>query len=162
MSSNLKTVGRIPILRRWLSLGQSGWGRSALLVIAVLLACNITVLVGRQTGRWDANDFFCPYFMLIADHARHGQLLLWTPLIEGGCPAGFDPEIGALSPLTVGLAAVLGPSERAFCVYWLFIWGLGGLGMLLLARHYRARSGWPASLRSGTCSPRSSRASWSI
>jgi hypothetical protein len=107
-------------------------------VIAVLLACNITLLAGHHTGRWDASDFFCPYFMLIADHARSGELLLWTPLVEGGCPAGFDPEIGALSPLTVGLAALLGPSERAFCVYWLTIWGLAGLGVLRLARYYRA------------------------
>ena len=128
-------------------LAAAGWARSALLVIAVLLACNVTLLVGLHTGRWDASDFFCPYFMLVADHARHGELLLWTPLVEGGCPAGFDPEVGALSPLTVGLAAVLGPSERAFCVYWLTIWGLAGLGVLLLARHYRAPT-WLACVAS--------------
>jgi hypothetical protein len=125
----------------------TGRVKSVLLVIAVLLACNITLLIGRHTGRWDASDFFCPYFMLIADHARQGELLLWTPLIEGGCPAGFDPEIGALSPLTVGLAAVLGPSERAFCAYWLTIWGLAGLGVLILAWHYRAPN-WLACVAS--------------
>ena len=117
---------------------KASWFRAALLVIAVLLAANLTLVVGRHTGRWDASDFFCPYFILVADHARHGELLTWTPLVEGGCPAGFDPEIGALSPATVGLAALLGPSEPAFRVYWLTIWGLGGLGMLLLARHLRA------------------------
>ena len=147
MLSSPKTVRKLSVLRRGLSLDPAGWGRSALLVVAVLLACNITVLVGRHTGRWDANDFFCPYFILIADHARHGELLLWTPLIEGGCPAGFDPEIGSLSPMTVGMAALLGPSERAFYAYWLFIWGLGGLGMLALARHYRAPR-WTACVAS--------------
>ena len=126
--------------------------RSAALVVCVLLAANITLILGRHTGRFDASDFFCPYFILIADHARHGELLLWTPLVEGGCPAGFDPEMGAMSPLTVGLAAVLGPSECAFRIYWLVIWGLGGLGVLLFARHLRARPGWPASRPSATCS----------
>jgi hypothetical protein len=115
-----------------------GWASAAALAVAVLVVCNVTLLAGRHTGRWDASDFFCPYFMLIADHARQGELLLWTPLVECGCPAGFDPEIGALSPVTVGLAALLGPSERAFCVYWLLIWAAGGLGVLLLARHYNA------------------------
>ena len=76
--------------------------------------------------------------MLIADCARHGELLTWTPLVECGCPAGFDPEIGALSPVTVGLAAALGSHEWAFRVYWLTIWSLGGLGALVLARHWNA------------------------
>ncbi|MGO8688608.1 MAG: hypothetical protein ACLQLG_03160, partial [Thermoguttaceae bacterium] len=126
---------------RWAALGQ-GW--TIVLVIGVLLAANLTLILGRHTGRFDAADFFCPYFILIADHARHGQLLLWTPLVECGCPAGFDPELGAMSPLTVGLAAVLGPSECAFRIYWLVIWGLGGLGVLFFARHLRAPA-WMAS-----------------
>jgi hypothetical protein len=136
--TNSKTGRQLPLFGRWLIAATTGWAGAALLVIAVLLLCNITLLVGRHTGRWDASDFFCPYFMLIADHARHGELLLWTPLLECGCPAGFDPEIGALSPVTVGVAALLGPNERAFCAYWLMIWGGAGLGVLLLARHYRA------------------------
>jgi len=112
--------------------------RAGALVVAVLLIANGTLVVGRHTGRFDASDFFCPYFVLIADCARQGEFLTWTPLVECGCPAGFDPEIGAFSPLTVGLAAVLGPHEWAFRVYWLTIWCLGGLGILVLARHWRA------------------------
>ena len=109
---------------------RSGGFRAGLSVVAVLLIANCTLVVGRHTGRFDASDFFCPYFMLIADCARQGEFLTWTPLVECGCPAGFDPEIGAFSPLTVGLAAVLGPHEWAFRVYWLMIWCLGGLGIL--------------------------------
>ena len=119
------------------------WLRAGLLAMGVLLIANFTLVTGRHTGRWDSSDFFCPYFMLVADHARHGELLLWTPLVEGGCPAGFDPEVGAMSPLVVGMAAVLGPHEAAFRVYWLSIWGLGGLGVLLLREHLR-RHGWAA------------------
>jgi hypothetical protein len=119
--------------------------RAGLLVIVALLAANFTLVIGRHTGRWDASDFFCPYFMLVAEHARHGEVLLWTPLVEGGCPAGFDPEIGALSPMTVGIAALLGPSECGFRIYWLIIWGLGGLGVVCLARHLRAPP-WAAAV----------------
>ncbi len=43
-----------------------------------------------------------------------------------------------MSPATVALAALLGPSEGAFRAYWLVIWALGGLGVLWLARHLRA------------------------
>jgi len=115
-----------------------GWRKTALLVVATLLVPNALLVVGVHTGKWDASDFFCPYYTLIADHARQGQLLLWTPLVEGGCPAGVDPQIGALSPLTVALAALTGPHEFGFRCYWLLIWGLGGLGVLLLARHLAA------------------------
>ena len=111
--------------------------------MAILLIANCTLVVGRHTGRFDASDFFCPYFMLIADCARQGEFLTWTPLVECGCPAGFDPEIGAFSPVTVGLAAVLGPHEWAFRIYWLMIWCLGGLGIVVLARHWHAPS-WTA------------------
>ncbi len=128
----------LSIPRRCMDYFTAGWRCAALLIVAVLLICNGTLIVGHHTGTWDASDFFCPYFMLIADHARCGQWLLWTPLVECGCPAGFDPEIGAFSPFTVGMAALLGPHERAFCVYWLLIWAAGGLGTLVLARHYRA------------------------
>jgi hypothetical protein len=117
---------------------ERGWLRAALLVIATLLAANLTMVVGKHTGRWDATDFFCPYYTLVADHARQGQLLLWTPLVEGGASAGFDPQIGALSPLTVGLAALTGPREFGFRLYWLVVWGLAGIGCLLLARHFGA------------------------
>jgi hypothetical protein len=116
---------------------------AGLAVVAILLIANCTLVVGRHTGRFDASDFFCPYFMLIADCARQGEFLTWTPLVECGCPAGFDPEIGAFSPVTVGLAAVLGPHEWAFRIYWLMIWCLGGLGIVVLARHWHAPS-WTA------------------
>ena len=114
------------------------WLKTALVVVATLLVLNTPLIIGVYCGRWDANDFFGPYYTLIADHARQGQLLLWTPLVDGGCPSGVDPQIGALSPLTVGMAAITGPSEFGFRCYWLLIWALGGLGMLCLARHLEA------------------------
>jgi hypothetical protein len=65
-------------------------------------------------------------------------LVLNTPLVDRGFPAGVDPQIGALSPLTVAMAAITGPSEFGFRCYWLLIWALGGLSMLVLARHLGA------------------------
>jgi hypothetical protein len=114
------------------------WLKTGLLVVATLLVANGTLVLGRHTGRWDASDFFCPYFTLVADHARQGQLLLWTPLVNSGCPAGVDPQVGAFSPLTVAMAALTGGQEWGFRVYWLTLWSLGGLGILMLARHLAA------------------------
>lgn len=117
---------------------SSGWLKTACLVLATLLLVNAPLVLGTHTGRWDASDYFAPYYTLIADHARQGQLLLWTPLVEGGAPAGFDPQIGAMSPLTVGMAAATGPCEAGFRAYWLVVWALGGLGVVVLARHLTA------------------------
>ncbi len=68
---------------------------------------NLLPIVGRDSGAWDASEFFCPLFILVADHVRHGELVFWNPLIEGGSPAGFDPEVGAFSPFVLGMAALL-------------------------------------------------------
>lgn len=112
-----------------------GWRRAIVLVLATLFLLNLTLVLGRHTGRWDAQDYFCPYFMLIADHARAGELLLWTPLVNGGAPVGFEPQIGAMSPIVLGLGLITGGHEAGFRVYWLAIWALGGLGVLAMARH---------------------------
>ena len=111
------------------------WPKVAVIVLMALLAANATVLLGKHTARWDASDYFCPYYMLVADYARHGQLLTWTPLVNGGCPAGVEPQVGALSPVMVGFGLLTGGSELGFRLYWLALWLLGGWGVLVLARH---------------------------
>jgi hypothetical protein len=104
----------------------------------VLAAANWPLLTGGATVLWDADAFFAPYYTLVADHARAGRLLLWDPWTEAGYPAGIDPEIGALSPLVVGLAFLTGGSLAGFCAFWLLAWLAGGLGMLVLAMHLGA------------------------
>jgi hypothetical protein len=74
----------------------------------------------------------------VADHARAGRLLLWDPWLEGGTPDFADPEIGAASPIAIMIGAIGGGNAAAFRAYWLFIWVLGPLGLLLLARHLGA------------------------
>lgn len=120
-----------------------GWWTTGWFVVATLLLINIPVILGIYSGRWDAADFFCPFQMLLGDYARQGQLLLWTPLISAGYPAGIDPQIGAFSPLTVGVGALTGGHEVGFRIYWLVIWGLGGAGIVPLARHFAAPT-WAA------------------
>ncbi|MCE5302590.1 MAG: hypothetical protein LLF97_05705 [Planctomycetaceae bacterium] len=115
-----------------------GWSGTAVLVVATLLAANVTLLIGIHAPVWDAADLGVPTFVLLADTVRAGQWLLWTPLVAGGCPIGLDPGTGAFSPITVGMAGLLGGSEFAFRIYWLTIWAIGGLGMVFLARHLAA------------------------
>jgi hypothetical protein len=115
-----------------------GWRTVGLLVVVTLLLVNVTLVVGVYSGHWDAADFFCPFQMLLADCARQGQFLLWTPLLNAGYPAGLDPQVGAFSPLTVGVGLLTGGREFGFRVYWLLIWALGGVGIVILARHFAA------------------------
>jgi hypothetical protein len=115
-----------------------GWLLTAVCVVFVLLAANHRMLRGKSTGGCDAELFFCPYYMLMADSLRHGELLLWTPLAGGGYPAGIDPQVGAFSPLKIAVAAITGGHEWGFRAYWLAIWAMGGLGILVLARHFAA------------------------
>src|SRR5262249_3943844 len=99
----------------------------------------------------DADAFFAPYFILVADHATAGQLLLWDPWTEAGSPMCADPQVGAFSPLVVGLARWAGPTLWGFMFYWFVMWLLGGVGMLLLAWHLGAPSwgAWAAAVGFG-------------
>ena len=115
-----------------------GWRRAVWTYLATLLGVNIVLVIGIRTGRWDAVDESCPYFTLVADAARQGQLVLWTPLVNGGCPAGFDPQIGAASPLELLVGLVGGGNEFGFRLYWLVVWCLGGIGVMVLARQLKA------------------------
>lgn len=114
------------------------WVLAALAVAVVLLAANLPLLTGSAGPKWDADDFFGPYFTLVADHARAGRLLLWDPWTSAGAPDFADPQLGAFSPVTVLVGALVGGSEVAFRAYWLFLWLLGPMGLLVLARHLGA------------------------
>ena len=120
-----------------------GWRRAAWTFLGTLLIVNFVIVAGIRTGRWDAIDYFVPYYTLVADAARQGELLLWTPLVDGGSPVGYEPQVGAASPLELLLGLATGGNEFGFRLYWLTVWGLGGLGVLLLARHLAAPA-WAA------------------
>ena len=104
----------------------------------VLLAANYELTLGRAALIWDADQYFGPIQMLVADHARAGKFLLWDPWVNGGSPDYAEPQIPSFSPLAIGLGFVTGGTELAFRVYWLVIWFLGGLGVVFLGRHLGA------------------------
>lgn len=104
----------------------------------VLLASNIRVLVGSAIPRWDADAYFCPYFIFLADHLRSLQLPGWDPFTQCGVPVYCEPQVGAMSPVTLGFSAVLGGGRWGYAIYWLTIWWAGAMGMLVLARHLRS------------------------
>ncbi len=116
----------------------SSWKRASGAIALLLTLANLPLLVGRDAPNWDASSHFAPAWMLVADHARAGRLLLWNPFVEGGSPDGTQPELGAFSPLTLAVGALLGGTETAFHVYVVLLWLLAGMGMLLLARHLGA------------------------
>lgn len=102
---------------------------------ALLLLANLPLALGLRVGRWDADTFFAPAQILVADHARAGQLLLWNPWSNGGSPDGIDPQFGSFFPVNVLYGLIAGGSEPAFRWYWLGVWLGGGIGMLLLTHH---------------------------
>jgi hypothetical protein len=113
----------------------SGWVLAALLLIAVFLINNRELVSGARVQIWDACSFYTPAFMLVADHARSGQLLLWDPWLAGGTPDFADPQVAAASPIAIIVGSIGDGISGAFRAYWLLIWVAGPLGLLLLARH---------------------------
>ncbi|HEX3315788.1 MAG TPA: hypothetical protein VHR72_12885 [Gemmataceae bacterium] len=89
---------------------------------------------GTAAIRFDADDLFAPYFLLIADHVRQGRLLLWDPWTFAGVPVTAYPELGSFSPLVCLFGLVGGAHLGTFVAYcFLLIW-LGAAGMYVLTR----------------------------
>ncbi len=117
---------------------RAGWLGAALAVAVVFLLANRDLVTGASVPLWDADQLYGPYQMLVADHARAGRLLSWNPWTLGGAPDFAEPQAGAASPLAIGFGALAGGTLAGFRAYWLFVWALGGAGLLALARHLRA------------------------
>ena len=116
----------------------SGWLLTGLLLTTLFLILNRELVSGARVQIWDACQFYTPAFSLVADHARSGRLLLWDPWLAGGTPDFADPQVAAASPIAIIAGVIGGGNSTAFRIYWLFIWLLGPLGLLLLARHLGA------------------------
>ena len=112
--------------------------RWPVLVLVVFLVANHLVLRGRAVPIWDAATQAFPYFVLVADHARAGQLVQWDPWTEAGLPLGGDPQVGAYSPIVVALGFLFGGHSSTFIAYWLLSWALGAVGVMVLGRHLGA------------------------
>lgn len=83
-------------------------------LIAVFACAMRQFLLGEAFPIWDADGLFGPYYMLIADFARHGKLLWWNPWANGGEPDFMDLQYGAHSPVVLIMAWLFGPSVRDF------------------------------------------------
>ncbi len=116
----------------------SRWLLASIALGVVLLAANHGLLLGSEVPLWDAANQFRPFFALVADAARAGDLVSWDPWTHAGAPLFAEPQVGALSPLHVSAAWLLGSSLRGYVLFWLFVWWLGGVGILCLARHHGA------------------------
>jgi hypothetical protein len=111
-------------------------GAIGVLALALAIACRGLIL-GTVVGIWDVEAAYAHEFTLLADFSRSFQLLLWNPLSNGGSPE-YLRDTGNLSPLNILAASVIGGKLASFWKYWLFFWLLGGVGILCLARHFRA------------------------
>jgi hypothetical protein len=92
---------------------------------------------GAAAIRFDADDLFGPYLLLIADHARLGRLLLWDPWTFAGMPVTAYPELGSFSPLALLFGLVGGANYATFVAYSMFLIWLGAVGMYVLTRSLR-------------------------
>ncbi|MFY9611625.1 MAG: hypothetical protein WAU45_23805 [Blastocatellia bacterium] len=119
---------------RW----EYSWWIAGLVVAAVFLLANQIILRGIAVGIWDAEGSFYPFQVLLADYAQQGRLLHWDPWSNGGLPLAMSPEVGAFSPVNLGVGLLTGGTSVGFRVYWLVVWSLGGLGILMLARELKA------------------------
>jgi hypothetical protein len=106
-------------------------------VTLLVVAAHLPLLLGQVSPIWDALEFFGPYQMLIGDSLRSGRFLLWNPFTFFGSPDAIEPQLGVFSPLVTLFGLLFGGSRHGFELYWLFVWLLGPLGLLRLARHLR-------------------------
>lgn len=113
-----------------------GYAGALLLLALVLCAGHLDFLRGTAVPIWDADGFYAPAQILVADHARQGKVLLWNPWMSGGRPDCADPQVGAFSPINVGFGLLTGATLSGFLFYWLVTWWLGSVGVLFLARHF--------------------------
>lgn len=120
------------------------WGAAALLLALLLLGTNHQLLTGEAVPVWDARTQFAPYYTLVADFARAGQLVVWNPFVNCGSPDFIEAQFGALSPVTVGFALLTGGSLVGYAAYWVSLWFLGGCGVLVLGRSLGAPA-WGAA-----------------
>jgi hypothetical protein len=114
------------------------WLAAALGLTLLFAGANHPLLRGMATGIWDADGQFFPYFALVSDHVKHAQFVTWDLWTNGGAPLMGDPQVGALSPIVNAFGLLSGEPSHGFVAYWLFSWWFGGLGMLLLGRHFGA------------------------
>jgi 3-hydroxy-9,10-secoandrosta-1,3,5(10)-triene-9,17-dione monooxygenase reductase component len=55
---------------------------------------------------WDADNWYAPYFTLVADHVRAGKLVTWNPWSDGGLPAFAGAEYFAVHVLAADQQAL--------------------------------------------------------
>ncbi len=114
-----------------------GWPIATAFLAIIFFGSNYLLLQGKAVGIWDANDQFYPYQALIADYARAGRIVNWSPWSNTGTPLSADPQAGTFSPLNFIIGYATGGTSYGFILYWLFVWWLGGCGIMLLARHLK-------------------------
>ena len=104
----------------------------------MFLGVNQPLVRGRAVAIWDAGNQAFPYFVLVADHVRAGQLVRWDPWTDAGQPLDGEPQAGAYSPIVITLGFLGGGRSSTFIAYWLLSWALGGVGVLAFGRHLGA------------------------
>ncbi len=112
------------------------------LVVSIALS---PIALGTAYPHWDAFCYYAPAQTLVADFARHGDLIGWNPWLSGGRPDNADPQAGTFSPLNIGIGLLAGGGLPGFTFFWWFVWCLGALGMARLSRHFEAPN-WAAAI----------------
>ncbi|MEK6299105.1 MAG: hypothetical protein AABO41_00160 [Acidobacteriota bacterium] len=114
------------------------WWIGGLAVAAVFLLANQLIVRGIAVGIWDAEGELFPFQVVVADFVRSGRFVHWDPWSDAGLPLASDPSVGAFSPLNLAVGLLTGGTSLGFRIYWLFVWSLGGFGILMLARQLKA------------------------
>ena len=114
------------------------WWIAALLFFAIFTGLNYRLLTGDYSAILDADQEFIPYYTLIADSIRSGELMIWNLFMNGGEPTGVDPQAGSFSPLHLAVGLVVGGVEGGFRLIWFVFWLAGAFGVMMLGKHFKA------------------------
>lgn len=85
---------------------------------------------------WDARDWAYPAFSYLADSIAEGRFPLWDPYTNCGLPFHADPNSPTLNPVALFFGYFIHDSAIGYSAFWAFHWIWGGIGMILLTRHF--------------------------
>jgi hypothetical protein len=127
----------VPSAPRAFSNTKTAWFLAACVLAAVVVIGNSDLVRGKAGPLWDADAYYAPMFSLVADYTKAGELFLWDPWINAGAPDFADPQVGAASPVLLAFGLLTKNPLHGFVAYWITFWIFGGIGMLLLCRHFK-------------------------
>jgi hypothetical protein len=107
----------------------------ALMYVIIVFIANWSLLLGKNTMKWDIANGHYPYMIFMGDALKNGQLPLWNPMIQYGTPQYAIAGMPVWYPISL-ILAIIGYSPYMMGIEYSIHMILAGFGMFLLIKDY--------------------------